>query len=69
MKRLESYDQGGDEAKKGKNVKTWSNVVKGLKIEDGLETANSDKSGDESETADSVRMLGLQYISPILTLC
>ena len=30
--------------------------MKGLKIKDEFETANSDKSGDELETADSVRM-------------
>ena len=27
--------------------KTWSDMVKGLKVEDELETTNSDKSGDE----------------------
>ena len=56
MKRLEPSDQGEDEAKKGKKAKTWSDVVKDLKIEDELVTANSDKSEDESETVDSVRM-------------
>ena len=36
-------EQGGDNAKKGEkaNRKTWSDVVKGLKTEDELETANS----------------------------
>ena len=54
----EPAEQGGDEAKKGKKAKnkTWSDVVKGLKIEDKLETTNSYKSGNESETAGSVRM-------------
>ena len=53
-----SADQGGDESKKGKNAKTkiCSDVMKGHKIEDELETANSDKSGGESEIADSIRM-------------
>ena len=32
-------------------------MVKGLKIEDKLETANSDKSGNESEKVDSVEQL------------
>ena len=33
-------------------TKTWSDVVKGVKIEDELETANSDKSrGNKSERA------------------
>ena len=32
----------------------WSDVVKGLEIEEKLETTNSDKSGNGSETADSV---------------
>ena len=64
-----SANQGGDEAKKSKKektwldvvkgkkvkTKTWSDVVKGLKIEDKLETTNSDKSGDESETSGSIR--------------
>ena len=45
-------EQGEDRVKKAK-TKTWSNVVKGLK-EDELEKANSDKSGNGSETADSV---------------
>ena len=54
----EPTEQGGDKAKKGREAmtKTWSDVVKGLKIEDELETTNSDKSGDESETTDLVQM-------------
>ena len=49
-------EKGGDKAKKGKKAKTktWSDVVKGLKTEDGLEVAISDKSGNRSEIADSV---------------
>ena len=35
-------------------TRMWSDVVKGLKIEDELETTNSDKSGNESEAVDSV---------------
>ena len=35
-------------------IRTWSDMVKVLKIEDELETTNSNKSGDESEAADSV---------------
>ena len=35
-------------------TQTWSDVVKGLEIEDELETTKSDKSGIGSETADSV---------------
>ena len=48
----------GDDANKGKkaNTKTWFDVVKGLKTEDELEKANSDESGNKSETTDSVRM-------------
>ena len=58
MKEPESAEQGGDEANKGEKAKTktWSNVVKGLKPEDELEISNLDKSGNESETSDSVRM-------------
>ena len=53
---LEPNEKGGDKAKKGKKAKTktWSDVVKGLKTEDGLEVAISDKSGNRSEIADSV---------------
>ena len=51
----DNSDTGGGEAKKGEKAqtKTWSHVVKVLKIEDELETTNSDKSGNESETPDS----------------
>ena len=35
-------------------TQTWSNVVKGLKKEDELETANSDKRGNGLKTTDSV---------------
>ena len=45
-KEPKSANHGGDEGNKGEEAK----------IEDELETSNSDKSGDESETADSVRM-------------
>ena len=42
-------------ANKAKKTKTrmWSGVVKGLEIENELETANSNKSGNESGTTDS----------------
>ena len=59
-KRKERYDpeqtkQRGVKAKKGRKAKTktWSNVVKGLKKIEELETTNSDKSGNGSETTDS----------------
>ena len=60
-----SADQGGDESKKGKNAKTkiCSDVMKGHKIEDELETANSDKSRGEAETADSIRMFDLETLN------
>ena len=53
-----SAEQGGNEAKKGEKAKTkiWFDVVKGLKTENELETANSDKRGNELEIACSVRM-------------
>ena len=53
IKSLEPFDQEGDEAKKGKTVKTWPDVVKDLKIE---EEFSSVKRGDKSETVNSVRM-------------
>ena len=57
----------GDEANKGEKAKskTWSDVVKGLKIEDELETSNSDKSGDELETTNSVRMFDLETMNQL----
>ena len=50
--------QGGDIAKKGvkAKTKTWSNVVKGLKTEGELETANSGKSAIETEVTDSIEI-------------
>ena len=44
----------GGKAKKAEKTKTqtWSEVVTGLKIEDELETTNSDKSKNESEAPD-----------------
>ena len=45
--------------KKKARTKTWSDVVQGLK-EDKLETTNSDKSGNESETADLVEKFDLR---------
>ena len=43
-----------DRADRKKEAKTqmWSDVVKGLEIEGKLETTNSDKSGNGSETTD-----------------
>ena len=38
-------------------TRTWSDVVKDIKTEDGLETANLDKSGNESKAANSIEML------------
>ena len=48
MEKPELSDKGEDEAK----TKMWPHVLKGLKIEDKLEIANPDKSGDKSETID-----------------
>ena len=39
-------EKGGGKTRKTK-TQTWSDVVKGLKVEDELETANSDKSWNE----------------------
>ena len=57
-KEPESAKHGRDEANKGEKAKTetWSDVVKGLKTKDELETANSVDSGNRSEEDDSVRM-------------
>ena len=46
--------EGATESKRAEPIKTWSDEVKGLKIEDELRTVNSDQNGNESETADSV---------------
>ena len=53
----EPTEQGGGESKRRRKARTqtWSNVVKGLNKEDKLETADSDKSGNGSETANSVK--------------
>ena len=37
----------------------WSDVAKGLKIEDELETLNSDESKNESVVTDSIEMFDL----------
>ena len=57
-KEQKPAEHGGDDANKGKkaNTKTWSDMVKGLKTEDELETANSDETKNRSETADSFHM-------------
>ena len=65
MKKPEPSDQGGDEAKKSQKAKTLSDVVKGLKIEDELETANPNKSRDELETTGSVRMLDSEMLNQL----
>ena len=49
--------KGKDDQEKAK-TKTWPDVVKGPKIEDELETPNSEKRGNESETTDSVEQFG-----------
>ena len=41
--------------RKKAKTQTWSDVVKGLKTEDELETTNSDKTWNESEEADTVQ--------------
>ena len=50
--KLKTTEQGGDKAK----TKTWFDVVKGLQIDDELETINSDVSGNESVVTDSIEM-------------
>ena len=47
--------QGGDTSKKGEKaeIKTWSNVVKGLETKDELEIANSGENKSELEMFDS----------------
>ena len=44
----ETTERGEGRAKNGRKArtKTWSDVVKGLEIEDELKTSNSDKSGN-----------------------
>ena len=42
-------------------TKTWSDILKVLKTEDELETANSDESGIESEVFDSIEMFDSEY--------
>ena len=51
-------------AKKVK-TNTWTNVEKGLKIDDKLETPNSDKNGDESETTNSVQIFNLEMLNQL----
>ena len=48
-----------DKADRELNAKTrrWSNVVKGVKIKDKMETTTLDKSGNESEIANSCEMV------------
>ena len=57
-KEQKLVEHGEDEANKGEKAitKTWSDMVKGLKTEDELETANSDETKNRSETADSFHM-------------
>ena len=52
---LEPTKKGEGKAKKIE-TQTWADVVKGLKIKDKLETTNSDKSGNKSETADPIEI-------------
>ena len=52
----ELTEQGGDSVKKA-NTR--------LKIEDELETANSDKNGNESEIAESVRMFDSETLNQL----
>ena len=53
--------------KKGKkaNTKTCSDVVKGLENEDELETTNSDRNGNKSETADSFGMFDSETLNQL----
>ena len=48
----EPTKKGGGKAGKTE-TRTWADVMKGLEVENELETANSDKSSNESEAADS----------------
>ena len=50
-------------------IKTWFDVLKGLKTEDELETANSDESGIESEEFDSIRMSDLDMLNRLMAMC
>ena len=53
-----SSGKGGiADRKKMARTKTWPDMFKGLKSKDKLETANLDKSANESERADSVEWL------------
>ena len=55
--RARITEKGGGKAKKGKKVRTWtwSDVMKGLKIVNELETAKSDKEDEELETTNLVK--------------
>ena len=44
-------------------TRTWSDVVKGLKVEDELETANSDKCWNKSEATDSKEEFDLEELN------
>ena len=69
-KEPKSDEHGADEARKREKAKTktWSDVVKGLNSEDELEIANSDKSRNGSETADSVRMFDSETANQLKTM-
>ena len=43
----------------------WSDVVKGLKIEDELETTNSDKSWNKSESPDLEEVLDSEELDQL----
>ena len=60
----EPTKQGGGGAKKGRKTKTrtWANFMKGLRIEDRLETTNSNKTWNESKAADSEEEFDLKSV-------
>ena len=51
----------GEKAK----TETWSDVVKGLKTKDELETTNSDVNGNRSAAADSVQMFDSETLNQL----
>ena len=59
--KTKTTKQGEGKSKKGRKVRTqtWSDVVKGLKKEDELETSNLGTSGNGSETTNSVEQFDL----------
>ena len=63
--KSKSTKQGGGKAKKGRKARTWtySKVVKSIKIEDKLETANSGKRENELEATNSVEQFDSEELN------